>query len=234
MSNGQTFEIDAAKLYALISSSSGAGAEDSGQPDPDHPLKPGPWDPVIRLALKDVIRFGPSPEPWRYGPQPEPWVSAVLGADLASLIARRLPAVWDIIGGLRIGDLVSLNPQPLPPRARFAAALGEAFVARVEALAEVTSALAADQGSGDERGIIIVGGYVSRLTDEYCGTGFRWRWPFPGPPPWWFKGEVGGQDLLMLGAQLNAAAEQAFDPAVQRAFGDASAKFAEAAIQRLR
>jgi hypothetical protein len=232
MPSGQSFQIDVAKLYALISSSSGDRPGDDSQPDPEHPLKPGPWDPVIRVALKDVLRFGPQPDPWRYGPRPEPWLAAVLGADLVSQIARRFPAVWDIIGSLRIGDLVSLNPQPLPPRSRFVKALGEAFVARAETLAEVSSALETDR-TGDERGIIIVGGYVNRLVDEYCGNGFRWRWPFPGPPPWWFKAEVDGHDLLVLGAHLNVAAEQAFDPALQQSLADASAKLAEAAIERL-
>ncbi len=47
-----------------------------GYEDPDHPLPPGPWSPVIREALKRVRwNLGPSPEPWRQvmlNPQPLP------------------------------------------------------------------------------------------------------------------------------------------------------------------
>lgn len=233
MTDGQaSFQIDAAKLYALFGSAFGGG--NSGQPDPDHPLKPGPWDPVIRIAAKEVLRFGPQPEPWQYG-HPVPWITAAFGNELLSLIARRSPAIWDVLGGiLRPGEEVSLNPQPLPPVERgFIAALADALVTRVEALAEVSAAVGDSQSSGEERSIIIVGGHVSRLVDEYCGTGFRLVWPFPGPPPWWFRAEVGPREILALGADLNAAAERAFDPAVRQALGDASTKLAQVGIERL-
>ena len=233
MAEGRPVQIDLAKLYALITPAFGRASGGGGsQPDPDNPMKPGPWDPYIRVALKEVIRFGPSPQPW-FGPQPEPWLSAAFGNDLLQLIARRFPAVNDVIGGiLRPGDLVSLNPQPLPPVERFVVALGEALVARVEVLAEVSAAFA-DVNGGEERSIIIVGGKVSRLIDDYCGTDFRHRWPFPGPPPWWFKTEVDGRDLLVLGATLNAAAERSADPIVRQVLGDASGKLAEVGVERL-
>lgn len=231
------FHIDIAKLYALLGPVLGRGGGSSGQPDPDNPLKPGPWDPVIRVALTEVLRFGPSPEPWRYGPQPEQWLRAAFGAELLSLIAQRFPAVWDVVGAtLRPGEEVSLNPQPLPPAARLTIALGDALVTRTEMLAEFATAFGGEQivgQTGGERGIIIVGGYVGRFIDEYCGTGFRIGWPFPGPPPRWFRREVGAHDLLLLGATLHNAAERAFDPSVRQALGDASRKLAEAGIERL-
>ena len=229
-----SLQIDMAKLYALVAPALGGGGGNGGQPDPDRSLKPGPWDPVIRLALKEVLRFGPQPEPWRYGPQPEPWIAAVLSAELLSLIAHRFPSVWDVIGGtLRPGEAVYLNPQPLPPQDAFVVALGDALVVRVEMLAEVAAALQHAQSSGEERGIIIVGGYVDRLIDEFCGNGFRLVWPFPGPRPRWFKAEVGAHDLLLLGAHLNAAAERAFDLAVRGALSNASAKLGQVGIERL-
>lgn len=51
----------------------------AGYPDPDNPLPPGPWDPVIREALRGIdVLAGPHPTPWRragdvmLNPQPLP------------------------------------------------------------------------------------------------------------------------------------------------------------------
>ena len=235
-----SFTIDRDKLFALASPSFSRRGGGSGQPNPDEPLKPGPWDPVIRAALKDLICFGPHPEPWhagpdpvpwRFGPVPDPWAASMISAGLLGLIASRFPAIYDVIGGgLRPGDEVALNPQPLPPRERFVMALGEALVARAEQLAEVAAAFGE---RGEERGIIVVGGYVNRLVDDWCGTGYRPRWPFPGPPPWWFKAEVSPRDIITLGASLHQASLEAFDPAVGRALGDAAGKLAKVGLDRM-
>jgi hypothetical protein len=64
---------------------------------------------------------------------------------------------------------VALNPQPLPPREAFLIAAARAVIRRAELLQEIAGALF-DEGS--ERGIIIVGGYTSRFSDDWCGTGF--------------------------------------------------------------
>lgn len=233
-----SLRIDREKLFALLNPvfSSGGGS----RPNPDEPNKPGPWDPVIRTALKDLSVTGPGPQPWREGPdpipwrdgaRPDPWTSSLLASGLLAIIARRFPQVWDVIGGgLSPADLAALNPQPLPPRERFVRAAGEALVARTEQIAEVDRAF----GDGsEERGIIIVSGYINRLVDDWCGTGYRPRWPFPGPPPWWFQQEVGGRDIVVLGATLHEASRQAFDPVVRRALDDAAGKLAQVGLQRL-
>ncbi len=234
MANDQALlQLDLAKLYTLFAPALGRGGN-SGQPDPDHPLKPGPWDPVTRIAAKEILRFGTSSETWRYGPQPEPWTTAVLGNALLALITRHLPALRDVIGEVRrAGEEASLNPQPLPPLEAFTIALAEALVTRVELLADVAGAFTDARTSGAERAAVLVGGHVGRLIDDYCGNGFRLVWPFPGPPPWWFKAEVGARELLMLGAHLNAASDRAFDPVVQGTLAAASAKLAKAAVERL-
>lgn len=237
-----TFQISRDKLFELMNPMfSSVGGTGSGQPNPDEPLKPGPWDPVIRVALKDLIvagpgpqpwRAGPDPIPWRAGPVPDPWTVSLVGAGLLAIIARRFPAVWDVIGGdLNPADLVALNPQPLPPRERFVRALGDAVVTRAEQLAEVAGAMG---DRGEERGIIIVGGYVNRLVDDWCGTGYRPRWPFPGPPPWWFSQEVSSRDILTLGASLHQASREAFDPIVSRSLGEAADKLAQVGLERMR
>ena len=233
MADEQAFlRIDTSKFYAVLASAFGLSGNSGGQPDPEQPLKPGPWDPVVRVALTDVLRTGPSPEPW---------LTAAFGSELLGLITQRFSAA--ALGeALNRGEEVSLNPQPLPPAARFSLALGDALTARIEMLAEVSDAFETSQSPvghaggaaiGSERGIIIVGGYVSRLVDEFCGTGFRLRWPFPGPRPRWFQSEIGSHELLMLGASLNTNAQNAFHPAVQRALADAGKTLAEAGVARL-
>jgi hypothetical protein len=235
-------QISRSSLFELVSPSfsSAGGGDGTSQPNPDEPLKPGPWDPVIRAVLKNILRFGPSPEPWREGPDPipwrrgplpDPWTASLISAGLLGLIARRFPAVWDVIGGgLLLGDEVALNPQPLPPRERFVTALGEALVARAEQLGEVATAFG---DRGEERGIIIVGGYVGQLVDDWCGTGFRPRWPFPGPPPWWFSQEVSARDILTLGASLHRASREAFDPSIGRALDEQADRLAQVGLERM-
>src|SRR5262245_45689431 len=51
----------------------------SGYEDPDNPLPPGPWDPYIRKAMRELIA-GPVPDPWRmfFGPGPQPWREVTL------------------------------------------------------------------------------------------------------------------------------------------------------------
>jgi hypothetical protein len=69
----------------------------SGYPNPDDLEQFGPWWIIIRRALQQVLwRLGPQPDPWlSSGPVPDPWVQ------------------------------VALNPQPLPPRTLFFAAIAQ-------------------------------------------------------------------------------------------------------------
>jgi hypothetical protein len=236
-SDTSSFKIDRDKLFAILGPGFSRGDRDS-QPNPDEAPKPGPWDPLIRVAVKDLARLGPFPEPWhagtspfhwRFGPHPEPWITSI--EDIIELIAKRFPAIYDVIGGgLNIGDKVALNPQPSPPRERFIVALGEALIDRAEQLAEVAGTFS---DRGEEHGITAVGRFVNRLVDDWCGTGYRPKWPFPGPPPWWFITEVSGRDILRLGAIVNRGSEQAFDPVVRRVLADAADKLAEAGLGRL-
>jgi hypothetical protein len=68
---GHTLSISREQLASFITQVF-VGAS-VGREDDEHPLPPGPWDPIIRKVAREV--FGPSPEPWRlrFGPQPEPW-----------------------------------------------------------------------------------------------------------------------------------------------------------------
>jgi len=178
----------------------------AGYPDPDNPPPPGRWDQLIRAAVgRIVLVIPPLPDPpWRWesvlGPVPDPWAQ------------------------------VSLNPQPLPPRTLFYAALAQEFIDRATLLQETADAL---NNQGERAGIIIIGGYVARFADDFCGNGFNIKWPFPNPPPWWFTEEVSGLDLVVLGAQIERARMGAFDGALRQAFADAGTKLTTAGLARL-
>jgi hypothetical protein len=195
-----------------------------GREDDDHPLPPGPWDPVVRVAMKWVAVMG-FPVPWRFadsvsGPQPEPW---------SVLLAGILPEIIAATGRLRPGEKVALNPQPLPPRYALLAEVVDAVRSRAEVLQELADATTRED---EQRGIIIVGGYTSRFCDDWCGNGFRLKWPFPGPRPSWFADELNGTDLIFIGALLDQASEETFSGDLRRHLADASTKFLEAGLSR--
>ncbi|HKO92755.1 MAG TPA: hypothetical protein VJU61_16485 [Polyangiaceae bacterium] len=181
----QPLSIRPAKLLGLVSALTGST---QGREDDEHPLPPGPWDPIIRVALEQV-HFGRDPE------------------------------------------RVALNPQPLPPRFAFLRAVARGVLSRAELLQELADAT---QRSGEQQGIIIVGGYTSRFSDDWCGNGFKLRYPFPGPRPHWFASELDSTDLLVLAAQLQQSSTEAFSPALRRDLMDAGARFLEGALVKLR
>ena len=101
----QSLHISQEKLLAFVRSMIGGSR---GREDDEHPLPPGPWDPVIRVALERINVFGPRPEPWRsiesvFG-FPVPWKVI-----FASILARH-PEIGDAIGGGHsFGAEVELN-----------------------------------------------------------------------------------------------------------------------------
>src|SRR5580704_2343748 len=113
-----------------------------GRPSDDDPRPPGPADPVIFRALEKTLWALGNGVPWRaqtaFGPRPEPWIQ------------------------------VALNPQPLPPRTLFFAAIAQEVIERASLFKETADALTSQ---GERQGIIIVGGYVSRFADDWCGNG---------------------------------------------------------------
>lgn len=162
-----------------------------GREDEEHPLPPGPWDPVIRAALE------------------------------------RLPALTRARSRL---EEVALNPQPLPPRLAFLVSAAQTFVARATLLEEFVGA---DTSDIEQNGIIIVSGYIERFADDWCGNGFRLKWPFPGPRPNWFASELDGVDLLVLSTQFEQAARQSFGDELRGSLHRAAARFAQAGLERL-
>lgn len=221
------------KLFTLVRAVTG---EARAREADEQPMPPGRWDRLTRVALERIAVFGPSPEPWKvsgpgvpwlsiesvFGPRPEPWKVVV-----ANILARH----WEAIGiGHGLGDEVALNPQPLPPRYAFLTSLAQTLIGRAELMHEIADATRRD---GEERGIIIVGGYVSRFVDDICGNDFRFKWPFPWPRPNWFTTEVAGLDLVVIATQVDQAAKDTFNPDLRHNLADASTRLAEAGLSRM-
>lgn len=208
-----------------------------GRPDDEHPLPPGPWDPVIRLALERINVFGPSPEPWR---SKEPVFGQGAGWQLGNpvpwniifaSIAERHPEIFNAVGGGQsFRAEVELNPQPLPPRFTFLRSVAQVVISRAELFQEIADATPRE---GEPQGSIIVGGYIGRFSEDICGNGFRWKWPFPGPRPYWFTDQLDGIDLLVMATQIEQAAKESFSPDLNRHLAGASTKLTEAGLSRM-
>jgi hypothetical protein len=180
------------KLVSLISVLIG------GMPDPDDPPPPGPWDPIIHRALKQL----PHPDPWRLGAFSD-WTWA------------------------------ALNPQPLPPRIRFAIALAEQVAERAMMLRDLSLVLPDEaQSKAFEK----AKDFIGRFIDD-CGTGRipPWkRWP-PPPPPWPPQDEtlLGPLDLIAMGAAFNNLAALMVDDESRSLLANAGEHLLDAGLSKL-
>jgi hypothetical protein len=222
----ETLNIPREKLASLVTHVFGGATV--GREDDEHPLPPGPWDPIIRKVAKRVL--GPHPEPWRldFG-HPVPWRSEVSTNRLIlGIIAARHPEIFDVIGGGRLNS-VALNPQPLPPRVAFLAAFAEEVIDRSLLMQEVADAL---KQTGEQQGIIIVGGRLTLLVDELCGNNFKVRIPFPKPK----RDEdefLSGLELLTVGAVFEQNAATVAHEGLRQELRNAGARLIETGIARM-
>lgn len=227
----ETLNISREKLLSFVSRT--FGGANVGREDDEHPLPPGPWDPIIRKVAKKI--FGPSPEPWHlvFGPQPEPWRSeANINRIVLSVIAARHPEIFDVIGGSRF-NLAALNPQPLPPRAAFLAAVTEEVIDRALLMREIADAMNQTGGQQQQQqGIIIVGGKLSEYVDGIDELCPRIERKFPKP-----KGKIeprfSGLELLAAGAVFEQNALAVASEDLRRELRNAGAKLIEAGIARM-
>src|SRR5882757_1474222 len=54
-----SLHVSQEQLLAFVRAMIGGGTR---REDDQHPLPPGPWDPVIRVALEQIRFFGPHPQ----------------------------------------------------------------------------------------------------------------------------------------------------------------------------
>ena len=212
--SSETINIPREKLLLLVSQMFGGTGDN---PNPDEPHKPGPWDPVIRQVTNQF--FGPRPEPWR--------TEANLHRAILGFLAASHPAIFDAIGDPL--SLVGLNPQPLPPRAAFLAVFTQVVIDRVLLTQEIADAM---NQTGEQQGIIIVGGRLAMLVDELCGNNFKIKIPIPRP-----KHDademLSALDLLTAAAVFEQNAATVADASLRGELKTAGAKLAEAGIARM-
>jgi hypothetical protein len=198
--------LSARALTALVSQLT------TGYPNPDGPDEPpGPLDPYLRRALERSV------------------LGMNAGTNLWRVIAEKHPEIWAVIGGDPAAQ-VALNPQPLPPRSAFLAAVVQEFSERMTEVAQIADLI---PRPGGESGIIIVSGHVAKFVDEICGNGMKVRWPFPWPAPAWFSDMLSGADLIVMGTQFQQAAIISMDRELGRTFADAAHALLEAGSARL-
>ena len=241
----ESLNINKEKLLSFVRELIGGGR--SGREDDEHPLPPGPWDPVIRVALERISIFGPQPDPWKFfGPFPEPWrIVESLGPDPVpwrvlieafnqNKVFGPRPEPWRkaiFESVFNSWQEAALNPQPLPPRFSFMLTLAQTLISRAEMIQEIADAA---RREGEQQGIIIVSGYISRFVDDFCGNGFKLKFPFPGPRPRWFAEKLSGIDLALMATQFDQAAKETFSSTLRQNLADASAKLAETALSRIK
>ncbi len=224
-SNGKDVHISHEKLATLVSQLYGGAYEN---PNRDEPLKLGPWDPVIRKMARQV--FGPgAPLNWKFGPHPEPWRSEFkMDRLILEIIAARHPEIYDSIGGGRF-DWAALNPQPLPPKAAFVVAFTEEVIDRVLLMQEVADSL---NQTGEQQGIIIVGGKLALLVDELCGNNFRVKIPIPHPKQETDE-KLSGLELILAGGICEQNATTTTNEGLRQEIRNAGAKLIEAGLARM-
>jgi hypothetical protein len=201
---------------------------DNGNPNPDEPLKPGPWDPVIRKVSRQ--NFGPSPEPWitAFG-NPVPWRSEFdMERFILGFIAARHPEIYEVIGGGKF-NWAALNPQPLPPKAAFVIAFTEEALDHVQLMQAVADAM---NQTGAQQGIIIVGGKLASLVDELCGNNFKIKIPIPHPKHDSDKG-LSGVDLVLAASVFEKTCSTVHNEHLQQELRSAAHKLIEVGLSRL-
>ena len=198
--------LSARALGALVSQLT------TGYANPDGlEAAPGPFDPYMRRALERAVG------------------GAGAGTNLWRVIAQKHPEIWNVISG-DASSQVALNPQPLPPKSAFLAAVIQEFTERMTLIAEIADLL---PRPGGEPGNLVVAGHVARFVDEICANSFKIRWPFPWPAPNWFSEMPTGADFVVMGTQFQQSAVLARDRDLGRTFSDAAHALLEAGAARL-
>lgn len=128
-----------------------------------------------------------------------------------------------------------LNPQPLPPRAFFIAAIAREVISMVTVAREIDAI-----NHGEEKNAANAPDYISRYADDWCGT--MWllhRFPRPRKPqddvprPNWSSYELNGLDLIVLGTEFQKAALHATDKELQQSLLLAADKLSDTGLEKM-
>jgi len=175
-------------------------------------------------AVVNGLISGYTPDPEDPDPAPWPWRHVINKA------FERMAGSY-----LNKWTFAALNPQPLPPKAHFAIALAHEVIERAAMMQEIAGGL---NGDSEERGIIIVSGYINKFVDDICPERpkIKWpkkRWPFPWPPepepdPRW-----SGVELAVIGTIFQNEARLAGHEGIQRALNEAGEKLLETGLSRM-
>lgn len=210
----ETLNISREKLVSFVGQS--FGGQDFPNPEDTNP--PGPWDPYIHRAL-DGLRA--QLERQRLFPHEEAWRTLLT---LGVFSGRE-----EIFDALIPHSLAELNPQPLPPRARLLAAVTQQVVDRVLLIQETADTI---NQTGNEQGIIIVGGKISKFVDEIDELCPRLPRKFPKP-----KGgsedRFSALELLAAGAIFEQNAATIAHEGLRNELKNAGAKLIETGIARM-
>ncbi|MFT3781444.1 MAG: hypothetical protein QM790_05450 [Nibricoccus sp.] len=119
---------------------------------------------------------------------------------------------------------VALNPQPLPPKERFASAVAGVLIERAYRVSEMGTLFASQQRAFGSS-------FMAEFDDAggWCGTLGRWEllqklleWlrhhrPNPPPPEPWWKQRLSQNEIIVIGGRVAFAAESFGDSTVRSA-----------------
>ncbi len=187
-------------------------------------LNPEAWDAINPHGPAYGAIMGPFPEPWRLLAEPDRWV-------IGSQVAGPFPQPWRSPASQRWDRLsaVALNPQPLPPKERFAVAITDAMLSQVVALAN-EAALGGDSERGLRRAFMLL-----QEWDELCPRWPKWprTWPPPPDPPDWFKDEMSPVAHFLAATRVLAAADAVYDESIASSLAEIGNRQFEQALSRM-
>lgn len=233
-----------------------------GLPNPDDPLPPGPWDPVIRGIDMAVVLGGGHPEPWRSfwaagphpqpwldfdhaaGPHPDPWLTAHPGAG-------PYPDDFDLYGTLAspwrsvvLEVIRRRHPAVEDAIGGWAGGWGRMAVGQqplpprwafgLAAASQMVMRAEVISDLGRAVGANDAGAkWVGILTDDICPAPRRWPWPWPWPRPNWLEDMIDAPDLTVVASVFSAASGRVADKELAQALGEQAGRLAEESVSRL-
>lgn len=159
-------------------------------------------------------------------------VRALAHGNRLQFLALVNPKVWEVVGGGPLGlspaVIAALNPQPLPPHELGRQPVSRAVSVTAVGYGQMAMMATAAVAQGEEGARTFM-----RDVEDWCGTGWPRRWPWP-PPVRQDRDDRDDHVSMLLGAGIaaaqvaagyeegvmretfEAAAEQLFDAAIGR------------------